>query len=290
MFKKIKAIWELTRLEHGLIYALGVLLSLVIAYEGRMPAWYVVAGGMLGAILAEMGAFALNDYFDVEVDKINNRVDRPIIRGDISKNEAMLIFIVTSLLSLYFISYLGRGAVIVVIFLIVFSALYNYKLKEYGIWGNIFISFTMASPFLFGSVLFASSGVLLVLSVIAFLIGLGREIMKGIMDVKGDALRDVKTVARTMGTTKAKYIAVILYVAGGLLTPIPYFFKLNDADMAFYHDPLYAVFAFAAIAVLCYVCYSLLRSHDIETIGRMRKVTLIGMVLALAAFFFGALF
>lgn len=289
MFKKIKAIWELTRLEHGLIYALGVLLSLIIAYK-RLPGWDIALAGMLGAILAEMGAFALNDYFDVEVDKMNNRVDRPIVRGDISKGEAMLIFIITSLLSLVFISYLGWGAIIVVIFLIIFSALYNYKLKEYGIWGNIFISFTMASPFLFGSVLFASSGVLIVLSVIAFVIGLGREIMKGIMDVKGDALRDVKTIARTMGETKAKYIAVVLYVVGGLLTPIPYFFKLNDADLAFYHDPLYAVFALAADAVLCYVCYGLLRSHDIKTIGRMRKVTLVGMMLALAAFFFGALF
>ena len=288
MFKKIKAIWELTRLDHGLIYALGVLLSLIIAYK-RLPGWEVAAAGMLGAILAEMGAFALNDYFDVEVDKINNRVDRPIVRGDISKGEAMLIFIVTSILSLIFISYLGWGATIVVIFLIIFSALYNYKLKEYGIWGNIFISFTMASPFLFGSVLFASSGVLIVLSVIAFLIGLGREIMKGIMDVKGDALRNVRTVARTMGETKAKYIAVALYVAGGILTPIPYFFTLNDADLAFYHDPVYAVFALAAIAVLFYVCYSLLKSHDIKTIGRMRKVTLVGMLLALAAFFFGAL-
>ena len=287
MFKKIKAIWELTRLEHGLIYALGVLLSLIIAYK-RLPGWDIAAAGMLGAILAEMGAFALNDYFDVEVDRKNNRMDRPIIRGDISKGEAMLIFIVTSILSLIFISYLGWGAIIVVAFLIVFGALYNYKLKEYGIWGNIFISFTMASPFLFGSVLFASSGVLIVLSIIAFLIGLGREIMKGIMDVEGDALRDVKTVARTMGEEKAKYIAVALYVAGGILTPIPYLFNLNDT--AFYRDPVYAIFALAADAVLCYVCYSLLRSHDIKTIGRMRKVTLIGMILALAAFFFGALF
>ena len=286
MFKKIKAIWELTRLEHGLIYALGVLLSLIIAYK-RLPGWDIAAAGMLGAILAEMGAFALNDYFDVEVDRKNNRMDRPIVRGDISKNEAMLIFIVASILSLIFISYLGWGAIIVVAFLIVFGALYNYKLKEYGIWGNIFISFTMASPFLFGSVLFASSGVLIVLSIIAFLIGLGREIMKGIMDVEGDALRDVKTVARTMGETKAKYIAVALYVAGALLSPIPYFVNL---DKAFYYDTVYAVFALGAVLVLFYVCYRLLRSHSIKTIGSMRKVTLVAMMLALAAFFFGALF
>jgi hypothetical protein len=42
----------------------------------------VVAGVM--PLWLEMGAFALNDYFDVEVDRKNNRTDRPIIRGDIS--------------------------------------------------------------------------------------------------------------------------------------------------------------------------------------------------------------
>lgn len=287
MFKKVKAVWDLTRLDHGVIYALGVFLSLIIAYK-RLPGWDVAVGGMLGAILAEMGSFALNDYFDVEVDKKNNRMDRPIVRGDITKNEALLVFIVTSLLSVVFISYLGWGATIVLVVLVIFGVLYNYKLKEYGIWGNIYISFTMASPFLFGSVLFGSSYVLLTLSVIAFFVGLGREIMKGIMDVEGDALRNVRTVARTWGETKAKFIAIALYVAGMLLSPIPFF--VRGVDSAFYHDPIYAAFSLASIAVLCYVCYSLLKSHDVKTIGRMRGVTLVAMMLALAGFFLGALF
>lgn len=287
MLKKLKAIWELTRLEHGIIYALGLLLSLIIAYE-RLPDPQVAVAGMLGAILAEMGAFALNDYFDVEVDKKNNRLDRPIVRGDITKNEALLIFIITSLLSVVSISFMGYlAATLVLVALVLFGVLYNYKLKEYGIWGNIYISFTMASPFLFGSVIFASSYVLIVLSVMAFLIGLGREIMKGIMDVEGDAIRNVRTVARTMGEAKAKYIAVGLYAAGVVLSPIPYFFSPGTA---FYHDSIYALFAFLAVATLCYVCYALLRSHDVKTIGRMRKVTLAAMMFALAAFLLAALF
>jgi geranylgeranylglycerol-phosphate geranylgeranyltransferase len=287
MLKKLKAIWELTRLEHGIIYALGLLLSLIIAYE-RLPDAQVAVAGMLGAILAEMGAFALNDYFDVDVDVKNNRLDRPIVRGDITKSEALLIFVITSLLSVVSISFMGYlGATIVLVALVIFGVLYNYKLKEYGVWGNVYISFTMASPFLFGSVLFASSGVLIVLAVMAFLIGLGREIMKGIMDVEGDAIRNVRTIARTLGKTKAKYMAVGLYAAGVVLSPIPYFFSPGTA---FYHDSIYALFAFLAVATLCYVCYALLRSHDVKTIGRMRKVTLAAMMFALAAFLLASLF
>ena len=283
--RKLKAIWELTRLEHGLIYAFSLAIALIIAYRG-MPDLQVALAGSLAAIFAEMGTFALNDYYDVEVDRKNNRTDRPIVRGDITKQEALTITIVTLILSFISVLFMNNiGAVILVVVLVAFGILYDWKLKEYGIWGNIYISFTMASPFLFGSVLFQSSHVLLVLSVIAFLIGVGREIMKGIMDVEGDALRDVKTVARLYGEKKATYVAVALYVAGMLLTPVPLF--IGDPD--FQTDPVYAVFAGLSVAILAWVCLKLLKSHDVKTIGKMRKMTLLAMMVALIAFLLGAL-
>ncbi|MCD1294506.1 prenyltransferase [Methanocella sp. CWC-04] len=287
VFKKMKAIWELTRLEHGLIYAFSLVISLMIAYRG-MPDLQVALAGSLAAIFAEMGAFALNDYYDVEVDIKNNRTDRPIVRGDITKNEALWLTVITFILSIISITFMNNiGAIIVLILLIAFSILYNVKLKEYGIWGNIYISFTMASPFLFASVLFENSYVLYVLSAIAFLIGVGREIMKGIMDVEGDALRDVKTIARVYGEEKAKYMAVGLYAAGMVLAPLPFFFE--SLDPSYYLDPVYAVFAAASLAVLTWVCVKLLGSHDIKTVGKMRKVTMVAMILALLGFLLGAL-
>lgn len=287
--RKLKAVWDLTRLEHGLIYALGVLIALVIAYRG-VPGLTVAAAGIVGSVLAEMGAFALNDYFDVEVDIKNNRTDRPIVRGDIGKNEALALGIATSVLSVVAIYFMNNpGAIAVVIVLILFGVFYNAKLKEYGIWGNIYISFTMASPFLFGSFLFAQgSQVLLVISLVAFLIGLGREIMKGIMDMEGDALRDVRTVARTWGPDRAKYLAVILYAAGMILAPVPLILSA-DVDKAFHMNPVYAVFSAAAVLILVYVCVTLLKSHDIKTIGKARKTTLIAMAVALTGVLITAL-
>lgn len=275
---RAKAIWDLTRLDHGFIYGLGVLIALAIAYRG-VPDLKIALAGVLGATLAEMGAFALNDYFDVDVDIKNKRTDRPIVRGDISKSEALWIAAVTSALSVAAFFFTDSiGAVIVSVILILFGALYNAKLKEYGIWGNIYISFTMAAPFLFGSVLFAKGAVVLyVIAAIAFLVGLGREVMKGIMDMEGDALRNVKTVARTWGPNRAKYLAVALYVAGMLLSPVPLFIEKTD----FYMSPIYGVSAFVSVAILAYVCYTLLRSHDVKIIGKARKTTLASMAVAL---------
>jgi geranylgeranylglycerol-phosphate geranylgeranyltransferase len=288
MLKKLKAVWDLTRLEHGFIYAVSLVVSLIIANHSISGLdMTLVVAGVIAVVTAEMGAFALNDYFDVEVDRKNSRTDRPIVRGDISKQEALLLTIATFVVSIVAGYFMGNiGALVVLVVLIAFGILYDYKLKEYGILGNIYIAFTMAAPFLFSSILFNNSPVLLLLSAIAFLVGLGREIMKGIMDVEGDALRDVKTVARVYGASTAKYVAVALYLISILFAPIPFFF---DIDPHFYHNVNYAILAAIAVLVLLYVCATLLRGHDRKTISRARKVTLAGMVLALVAFLVGAL-
>jgi geranylgeranylglycerol-phosphate geranylgeranyltransferase len=288
MLKKLKAVWDLTRLEHGFIYAVSLVVSLIIAYHriNDLDMTLVVAG-VIAVVTAEMGAFALNDYFDVEVDRKNNRTDRPIVRGDISRQEALLLTIASFAVSIVAGYFMGNvGALVVLVVLIAFGILYDYKLKEYGVLGNVYIAFTMAAPFLFSSMLFKDSQVLLLLSAIAFLVGLGREIMKGIMDVEGDALRDVKTVARVYGTTTAKYVAVALYLIGILLAPIPFIFNI---DPSFYRNPYYAVLAALAALVLLWVCIDLLRGHDRKTVSRARKTTLLGMLIALIAFLAGAL-
>ncbi len=287
MLKKLKAIWDLTRLEHGVIYAVSLLVSLTIAYHALPTDPGLVVAGVIAVVAAEMGAFALNDYFDVEVDRKNNRTDRPIIRGDVSRPEALLLTVVTFAVSIVAGYFMGNlGALLVLVVLIGFGILYDYKLKEYGVLGNVYIAFTMAAPFLFSSMLFKGSAVLLVLSVIAFLVGLGREIMKGIMDVEGDALRDVKTVARVYGPDAARYVAVALYLLALLFAPVPF---LIDIDPAFYGNPLYAVPAALASLVLLWVCADLLRSPDRKVISRARKTTLLGMLIALVAFLAGAL-
>jgi geranylgeranylglycerol-phosphate geranylgeranyltransferase len=288
MLKKLKAVWDLTRLEHGFIYAISLVVSLIIAYHriSGLDMTLVVAG-VIAVVTAEMGAFALNDYFDVEVDRKNNRTDRPIVRGDISKQEALLLTIVTFVVSIVAGYFTGNvGALVVLVVLIAFGILYDYKLKEYGVPGNVYIAFTMAAPFLFSSMLFKDSQVLLLLAAIAFLVGLGREIMKGIMDVEGDALRDVKTVARVYGTTTAKYVAVVLYLISILLAPVPFIFNI---DPAYYQNLYYAVPAALAVLVLLWVCVDLLQGHDRKAVSRARKTTLLGMLIALIAFLAGAL-
>ena len=285
MLKKLKAIWDLTRLEHGIIYAVSLLVSLTIAYHKLPDDPSLVVAGVIAVVAAEMGAFALNDYFDVEVDRKNNRTDRPIVRGDISRQEALLLTVVTFAVSIVAGYFMGNiGALIVSSCSSRSGFCTTTSSRNTASWAT----YTSPSPWPRHSCSAACSSrtreVLLVLSVIAFLVGLGREIMKGIMDVEGDALRDVKTVARVYGTNTAKYVAVALYLIALLFAPVPFIFNI---DPAFYGNLFYAVLAALAALVLLWICVDLLKSHDRKAISRARKTTLIGMLIALVAFLAG---
>ena len=222
--KLLKAIWSLTRLEHGLIYGLGVVAGVFITLEYLDIRLSVF--GFLTALFLQASAFALNDYFDYEVDVANRRFDRPIVRGDISRRDALIISIILAIPGFLFAYAVSLLALILAVAITFLGYAYDIKLKEYGIAGNVYIAFSMAAPFIFGSVVAGTLNTqIAILSAIAFLSGLAREIMKGIEDVEGDAIRNVRTVARVYGVRTAEkasaYIYMVSIVLSFLVVAIP---------------------------------------------------------------------
>ena len=66
--------------------------KLIAARE--LPAWDMYALAFLTALLIEASTFALNDYFDYDIDVKNNRTDRPLVRGELAKGTALVCFAV----------------------------------------------------------------------------------------------------------------------------------------------------------------------------------------------------
>ena len=221
---KIKAFWELLRLEHGIMYGIGVIVGVFVSDSSYTNLENLIFG-FLTALFLQASAFALNDYFDYEVDLANKRFDRPLVRGDLSKKAAISSFFV--LMPLGFITaYLISTIALVLAFIITIAGyIYDIKLKEFGIAGNIYIAFSMAAPFIFGSIVAKNYLTIqaAILAAIAFLSGVGREIMKGIEDVEGDAIRDVKTIARVKGMRIAAIYAAFLFIISVFLSFIPFF-------------------------------------------------------------------
>lgn len=281
---RFKAIWELLRLEHGLMYALAVLIGVVISAGLKFSSIDMLLGA-LTALFLQASAFALNDFFDYEVDVANERTDRPLVRGDLDKNTALILFMVLGVLGFVFAYLISIEAFILAFIITVAGFLYDFKLKEFGFSGNIYIAFSMAAPFIFGSVvatdtIVPSAGLL---ALLAFSSGIGREIMKGIEDVEGDALRNVKTIARLKGETRAAQFASSMFVLSIILSFLPILFVDK-----YFLDLKYIIPIVGTDALLIYTSKELLAGKwEKQLIKKYRKRTLGAMALGLVGFFVG---
>ncbi len=283
--RSIKAVWDLLRLEHGFMYALGVVVGIVVS-SGLDFNFKHAFLGILTAVFCQASAFALNDYFDYEVDLANKRFDRPLVRGDLSRSSALLIGLILAPLGFLSAYAISLNAFLLAFVITTLGYLYNLKLKEFGLIGNLYIAFSMCAPFIFGSVVATNSIApqIVILSIIAFLSGVAREVMKGIEDVEGDAIRNVKTVARVKGVEFASKLSASLFLIAVALSFFPFLYL-----QGYRFDMKYMVPVIVTDAILVKISLELLRKHEPEDIRRFRKQTLFALLFGLIGFLFGAL-
>jgi geranylgeranylglycerol-phosphate geranylgeranyltransferase len=139
----------------------------------------------------------------------------------------------------------------------------------------------VAIPFVYGSITVLSQVQLNVLlfALMAFLSNTGREITKGIVDVKGDGAEGVKTLAVRYGEKNAAVAASLFYVSAVALTPIPLVMDL--VSLWFVPIVLVTDLGLVASSVL------LLRDHSRENARKIKKLVLLWFVIGLLAYVFG---
>jgi geranylgeranylglycerol-phosphate geranylgeranyltransferase len=110
-------------------------------------------------------------------------------------------------------------------------------MKKIKLVGNFYIAYIMAIPFIFGGVsVLENNGfaiqsinpVIYVIALISFLAGSGREIMKDVMDFKGDKKHGVKSFPNYIGERKSNIIAAIFFIIAVALSFIPFFMRQYD--------------------------------------------------------------
>jgi len=274
---KIKAIIELTRIEHGVMYGIAVLIGIILVAGLQAIFTFPAALGFLTALFIEMGAFALNDYIDLKADLVNKREDRPLVRGALKRETAFHLSLACFLIGNVISVFISPECFLVAAAFSLLSIAYNSKLKKYSVIGNIFIGITMALPFVFGAIIAgAVNDAILVLSGIVFIIGLGREMMKDIEDMKGDKETGARTLPIIVGPKKTTYSIVICYLMGVLLSLFPIF-------SFFKNKPLYMLIIVVDLIFLL-IAVNILKKYDVATLRSGRKWTLIGSALALLSF------
>jgi geranylgeranylglycerol-phosphate geranylgeranyltransferase len=115
----------------------------------------------------------------------------------------------------------------------------------------------------------------------AFLSNTGREITKGIVDVKGDSAEGVKTLAVRFGEKNAAVAAGAFYIFAVALTPVTWFLGL--VGIWFVPFVLVTGIGLAICSTLLFV------DHSREKARKIKKVVLILFLIGLIAYTFGTI-
>lgn len=289
--KKIKAIWELMRLGHGVMLALAILVGSLIAQK-TFPALDKFVLTFFTALFLEASTFALNDYYDLEIDRRNKRTDRPLVRGDLAPKTALYLFFILFPLGILCSYFVNLTCFLIALITALFAILYDAVLKKIKLLGNFFIAYVMAIPFVFGGAAVATQNifalslppVIFIIALIAFLAGAGREIMKDVMDYEGDKEQGVRSFPRYLGNRASNAIAALFYLAAIALSFVPYFLRTYGV-----------YFQNTAYFILVFICDTMLLSTSLQLLFKKkvnmkyhRLFTLGALFLGLLAFLVGA--
>lgn len=226
---KLKAYLELLRVHNVVAALLTTLIGwLTVRVEvGSLTNTSLIIP-LLAVGLVSSAGYVINDYFDVEVDKVN-KPHRPIPSGRVSPREALFLTLTLIIIGVAPSLTVGPYTATFVLINTLLVILYSYKIKELGFAGNVVVSlegsFTIVLGALTPSELLNNLSLVkfsLIPAVYAFTLLLAREIIKTIEDMRADEVRNVKSLPRVIGVPKSSIIAFGLQLFIVCISLIPF--------------------------------------------------------------------
>lgn len=267
------------RLPNCLMMGFAVIVGELIASQ-IVPAQAAFYGFVTGFFLLA-ASMALNDYFDREIDAIN-QPKRPIPAGVVRPSEAISFAIILASVGMLFAAYSGLWTLLIAITSMILMIAYNARIKKLGLLGNAFVSTNMAIPFIYGGFAVGSpTWSLGIFALLAFLSSMGREIVKGIVDVSGDTAKGVKSVTATMGSAHAAKAGAASFIAAVALSTLPILLGL----VSYYYVPLVAICDIGFLLT----AYSVITNPSPHNARRNKKYVLAWMTFGFLAFVIGTL-
>ena len=282
----LKGFVLLLRPVNCLMMGLAVIVGELIAYGNVFISLQTLLGFITSFTLTGASMVA-NDYWDRFVDKVNTP-NRPIPSGLISEKIALVyafILIVIGISTAILTNILCLAIAIVALSI---SLLYSFKGKETGLTGNFMVSACVALPLVYGGFLykgfswdFAGLWSLFFFALMAFLANTGREVTKSIVDVEGDRLRSVRSVALNYSEKTAVFGAISFYILSVGLSVFPWLLGFTSW--------FYLPFVILADAGFIASSLMLLRDGSKENAKKMKNMVLLWMMIGLLAFIAGSL-
>ncbi|NTU53980.1 MAG: UbiA family prenyltransferase [Chlorobiaceae bacterium] len=208
---KLHGLWRLLRFELSFAAGACVVLAEVLALGG-LSTLRQGFFGFLSVFCIAAAVLALNDLFDIETDLIN-APSRPLPAGVVTKRESLALSVAIALSGCASAAMIGFGAFVAACAMLLLGVLYNWKLKRYGLFGNLIVGFSTGMSFIFGGIAVGKpfEPVVLFLALMTMFVDLGEEIAADALDVEGDRQTGSRSLAVMLGPENAMRIAASLF-------------------------------------------------------------------------------
>ncbi|MDG6898492.1 MAG: geranylgeranylglycerol-phosphate geranylgeranyltransferase [Nitrososphaerota archaeon] len=274
---------EIIRPLNCAMIGFAVIIGEFVSKPPIIPPLQTLLGFLTGFFICAY-SMTVNDVYDLEVDKVN-RPGRPIPSGRISVGGANRLSVAMlilgagcSLLSL------SAAAVAIALAYALLSWAYNAWAKKEGLVGNAIVASSLAIPFVYGGVISNGSifnSLLLIMALTSFFAGVGREVVKAMADVEGDAKRGVKSVARSRGPKAAGSVGAAFFILAIFTSWIPLILGLANV--------IYQIGVIVPDAIFAFLAVSILRDLGPENAHAVKNRALLGMLVGLFVFIGGGI-
>lgn len=276
---KLITFTELIRIRNALIAFLGVFVGSIVSPYAASNMYIMLAGLSAAAILA--GGNAINDYFDVEIDRIN-KPKRPLPSGRISSSDTLMISLTLFLIGIGISKYINTYCLTIASVNTILLILYAKYSKKALFLSNVCISYLVASIFLYGAAVTLPTQAIdlnkfrltYILAACAFLMTLSREIIKDIEDVEGDKKQYSSTLPITIGIKNSKRISIALGVLAIVTSILPLTTELQPFN----------IYTYAPIIALADIIFIISFTQQPAV---NQRIMVLGMNLSLLAFLLG---
>jgi geranylgeranylglycerol-phosphate geranylgeranyltransferase len=275
--KSIKGYIVLTRPVNLAIAFLSILMG--GAVTGTVQPLVKLLLACFSATFITAGANAVNDAFDVDIDRIN-KPNRPLPSGMVGLKAAHRFSILCFVTGVTLGAFIHIPGLIIAFLTSILLYFYSYRLKRTVVWGNLTVALVSGMAFVYGGLAVGRVREAAVVGTFAFLFHLAREMIKDAEDVEGDRALGLRTLPIVYGIKTTLAWAAVVMAVLMVATLVPY--ATGFFGKAYLVTVLFGVDAFLLFAII-----SMFSNPEPKHLGKLAIWMKADMLLGLLAVYLG---
>lgn len=240
----------------------------------------VVLIAAFSASAVAAGANALNDFYDIEIDRIN-KPTRPLPSGILMPRRAQQLWAWLSLAAVGASIALPLMSTVIVLFAVGMLYLYSKRWKGTVLLGNSVVAVLTGLTFIYGGSVVGNYKHVVIPAVFAFLTNFARELVKDIEDIEGDRLQNARTLPVRFGVLPSQILITVSLVLVLVFSILVVVMKL--------YTIFFTVSVTGATVLFCIACILMWQRTDPKTMHTVSTLLKYGMFLGMIGILGGSL-